>query len=144
MTDLGYPNLRRIALKALAERAGSAAGNVAAADAARRAYDDLARVSAPLIGQVGLDALTGRTLYLSQRHYQWLAMTREPGQWTGPFSQIEFSLKQQTPAAGMEAAGAIFATLAGLIATLIGEPLTTRLLEEAWPDVFLDAGTKER
>jgi hypothetical protein len=93
---------------------------------------------------VGLDALTGRTLYLLQRNYQWLALTREPGQWSGPFAQIVFTLKQQTPAAGMEAAGAIFATLAGLIVTLIGGPLTTRLLQEAWPDVFLDSRTREK
>ena len=135
MTDPMYPALRQIALKALAQRAGSADGADAAAAAAQRAYDDLARASAPLIGQVGLDALTGRTLYLLQRKYHWLALTREPGHWTGPFAQILFSLKQQTPAVGMEAAGAMFATLAGLIATLIGEPLTTRLLEEAWPDL---------
>lgn len=144
MTDFGYPDLRRIALKALAQRAGSAAGTGAVAAAAQRAYDDLARVSAPLIGQVGIDALTGRTLYLLQSNYGWLALTREPGQWTGPFAQIIFSLKHQTPAVGMEAAGAVFATLTGLIATLIGEPLTTRLLQEAWPDAFADASTKEK
>ncbi|MCK7473624.1 MAG: hypothetical protein MZV49_09085 [Rhodopseudomonas palustris] len=46
MTDLEYPALRQIALQALAQRAGSADGADAAAAAAQRAYDDLARVSA--------------------------------------------------------------------------------------------------
>jgi hypothetical protein len=141
--DLAYPNLRQIALKALAERAASSAEPAAVGAAVQRAYDDLARAAAPLIGQVGLDALTGRTLYLLEGQYRWLALSREPGQWTGPFAQIVFSLKQQTPALGMEAGGAIFATLAGLIATLLGEALTTRLLQEAWPDVFLNATNKE-
>ncbi len=125
MTELRYPALRQIALKALAQRAGSAAEIEAIAAAAQRAYDDLAHVSVPLIGKVGIDALTGRALYLLQSQYPWLALTREPGQWTGPFAQILFALKQQSPDVGKDAAGAVFATLAGLLAALIGEPLTT-------------------
>ena len=144
MTDFGYPDLERIALKALTQRAGAADGSGAVATAVQRAYDDLARAAAPLIGQVGMDALTGRTLYLLNRNYQWLALTNEPGEWTGPFAQIVACLKQQTPAVAMEAAGAMIATLAGLIAALIGEPLTTRLLQAAWPDVSHDARTKEK
>ena len=72
MTALGNAALRQLALKVLAQHAGSAAGAEALAAAARRAYDDLARVSAPLIGQVGVDALTGRALHLAQREYPWL------------------------------------------------------------------------
>ena len=144
MTDFGHPDLKRIALKALARRAGPAAGSAAVAAAVQRTYDDLARAAAPLIGQVGIDALTGRTLYLLNRNYQWLTLTNEPGEWTGPFAQISACLKQQTPEVALEAAGAMFAALAGLIAALIGEPLTTRLLQAAWPDVSHDARTKEK
>jgi len=144
MTDLQYPALRQIALKALAQREGSAAGAAAVADAAQHAYDDLTRVAAPLIGQVGIDALTGRSLYLLQRNYQWLAVTRDPGSWAGPFAQVISCVKQQTPAVGMEATGAMLATLVGLVATLIGEPLTTRLLQEAWPDAFASGSVEER
>ena len=144
MPDLQYPALRQIALKALAHRAGSTAGAGAPAAAVQRAYDDLTRVSAPLIGQVGIDALTGRALFLLQGKYPWLAVTRIPGGWTGPFPQVLSCLKQQTPSVGMDAAGAMLATLVGLIATLIGEPLTTRLLREAWPEAFADGSPKER
>ena len=80
MTALGNAALRQLALKVLAQHAGSAAGAEALAAAAHRAYDDLARVSAPLIGQVGVDALTGRALHLAQREYPWLVHTREPEQ----------------------------------------------------------------
>ena len=143
MTALENPALRRLALKALAQRAGSAEGAGALATAAQRAYDDLARVSAPLIGQVGVDALTGRTLYLAQRKYPWLIHTREPDQWTGPFAQIVFCLERQDPAVATEAAGAVLATLTGLLVTFIGEPLTTGLLRQAWPKAFSDPDTKE-
>ena len=143
MTALENPALRQLALKALTRRVGSAAGAAALAAAAQRAYDDLAQVSAPLIGQVGVDALTGRTLYLAQRKYPWLIHTREPDQWKGPFAQIVFCLERQDPAVATEAAGAVLTTLTGLLVTFIGEPLTTRLLRKAWPDAFSDASTEE-
>ena len=135
--------LRQLALKALSQRAGSAAGAGALAAAAQRAYDDLALVSVPLIGQVGVDALTGRTLYLAQRKYPWLIHTREPDEWKGPFAQIVFCLERQDPAVATEAAGAVLTTLTGLLVTFIGEPLTTRLLRKAWPDAFSDASIEE-
>jgi hypothetical protein len=143
VTALENPALRQLALKALTQRAGSAAGAGALAAAAQRAYDDLAQVSAPLVGHVGVDALTGRTLYLAQRKYPWLIHAREPGEWKGPFAQIVFCLERQDPAVATEAAGAVLATLAGLLVTFIGEPLTTRLLRKAWPDAFSDASIEE-
>ncbi|HET6780512.1 MAG TPA: hypothetical protein VFH67_00250 [bacterium] len=143
MTAPENPELRQLALKALAQRAGSAAGAEALAAAAQRAYDDLAQVSAPLIGQVGVDALTGRTLYLAQRKYPWLVHTREPEQWNGPFAQIVFCLERQDPAVATEAASAVLTILAGLLVTFIGEPLTARLLRQAWPDAFSDASIEE-
>ena len=143
MTALENPALRQLARKALAQRAGSVAGAGALAAAAQRAYDDLAQVSAPLIGQVGIDALTGRTLYLAQRKYPWLVHTREPEQWKGPFAQIVFCLERQDPAVATEAAGAVLTTLTELLVTFIGEPLTARLLRKAWPDAFSGASIEE-
>jgi hypothetical protein len=143
VTALENPALRQLALKALAQRAGAAAGAAALAAAAQRAYDDLAQVSAPLIGQVGVDALTGRTLYLAQRKYPWLVHTREPEQWKGPFAQIVFCLERQDPAVATEAAGAVLTILTGLLVTFIGEPLTALLLRKAWPDAFSDASIEE-
>jgi hypothetical protein len=104
VTALENPALRQLALKALAKRAGAAPDAAALAAAAQRAYDDLTQVSAPLIGQVGVDAVTGRTLYLAQRKYPWLVHTREPEQWKGPFAQIVFCLERQDPAVATEAA----------------------------------------
>jgi hypothetical protein len=143
MTALENAALRQLALKVLAQHAGSAADAEALAAAARRAYDDLARVSAPLIGQVVVEALTGRALHLAQREYPWLAQTREPEQAERPFTEVIACLERQDPAVAIEAAGAVFATLTGLLVTFIGEPLTARLLRQAWPDAFSDASTEE-
>jgi hypothetical protein len=143
MTALGHAALRHLALKVLAQHAGPAADAEALAAAARRAYDDLARVSSPLIGPIGVEALTGRALHLAQRKYPWLLHTREPEQAEGPFAQVVFCLERQDPAIATEAAGAVFATLTGLLVTFIGEPLTAGLLRQAWPDAFPDASTEE-
>lgn len=135
--------LRQLALRVLAHHAGPDAGAEAFAAAAYRAYDDLARVSAQLIGQAGVDALTSRALHLAQQAYPWLVHRREPEQAEGPFAQVIACLKRQQPAVATEAAGAVFATLAGLLVTFIGESLTTQLLRKAWPDAFSAAGAEE-
>ncbi len=141
--SFGDVELRQLAVSALARHAGPAPNAEALATAARRAYDDLARVAAPLIGQVGVDALTGRALHLTQREYPWLNRAQEPEQWKGPSEQIMFCLERQDPAVATEAAGAVFGTFIGLLVTFIGEPLTEGLLRQAWPDAFFDAGTEE-
>jgi hypothetical protein len=143
MTALGHAALRQLALQVLGQRAGAAADVKALAAAAHRAYDDLDRVSAPLIGRIGVDALTGRAFHLVQQEYPSLVHTGEPQQGERPFAQVIFSLERQEPAVAVEAAGALFATFAGLLITFIGEPLTASLLRKAWPGAFSDAGTKE-
>jgi len=124
-------------------QAGPEADAAAVAAAARRAYDDLVRVLAPLIGQVGIDALGARAVHLAQREYPWLAKTRDPEQAESSLTDVSTSLEQQDPALAAEAAAAVLATFTGLLATLIGEPLTARLMHQAWPVVFSDAGTEE-
>jgi hypothetical protein len=138
MTPLGNAALRQLALQVLAQHAGPGATAKALAAAARRAYDDLVRVAAPLIGQAGVDALTGRALHLAQREYPWLVHTREAEQAEGLFAQVTACLERQDPAVGIEGAGAVFAIFTGLLVTFIGEPLTARLLRKAWPDAFSD------
>jgi hypothetical protein len=143
MTDLEHAALRKIALKVLAQHTGPIAGTDALAAAARRAYEDLARVSAPLIGQAGVEALTGRAVHLAQRDYPWLSHTEAAGHTDGPFAQAVFNLQRQDPAVAVEAAGAVIAILTGLLVTFIGESLTTGLLHQAWPGAFSDASTEE-
>jgi len=143
MTAPGNAALRRLALKVLALRAGPGAGAEALAAAARRAYDELAQVAAPLIGQAGVDALTGRALHLTQRQYPWLLPAGDPQQSEGLFARVIFRLERQHPAVATEAAGVLFATFTGLLVTFIGEPITARLLRKAWPDAFSEADAEE-
>ncbi len=141
MTGVGDAALRRLALNVLTQQAGTGADAGAIAAAAQRAYDDLVRVSAPLIGEIGVAALIGRALHLAQRQYPWLADARAIEPTGGPFGPIVVCLQRQDPAVATEAAAALFAQLAGLLVTFIGEPLTLLLLRKAWPGAFADANT---
>lgn len=144
ITPLTYEELRRLALKALAQRSRSSGENAAAlAAAAQRAFDDLAEVSTPLIGQVGVGALTGRAVHLAQRQYSWLADPGEPEHADEPIARVITCLARQDPAVATEGAAAVFAIFAGLLVTFIGEALTRGLLQKAWPDAFSDIHTEE-
>ncbi len=51
-------------------------------------------------------------------------------------------LERQDPRNRVDATAAMFAAVAALLATLIGESLTTRYLRKAWPDGFSDERSK--
>ena len=143
ITPLGQAALQQLALNVLAQYSGAAEGNEALAAAARRAYEELAHVSTPLIGQVGVAALIARASHLAQRDYPWLITLPESERADEPFAHVIVSLSRQSPPDAAEGTAAVFAAFAGLLVTFIGEPLTAALLRKAWPDAFADAETKE-
>ena len=113
------------------------------AAAARQIQDDLTAVFAPLISSAGVEALSKRAFDLALREYA--AEERGGGKTQTddePFGEVTRWLEKQGPSAATDAAAAMFATFAELLTTLIGEPLTTRYLEKAWPDGFSAAQPK--
>ena len=134
---------RRLARSVLARDAGPAVDATAVAAAASRAYDDLAQVLAPLIGGVGVAAITDRALHFAAREYPWLPAGK-PASPDTQFPQVIDALKRQDdPAVAAAAATAVFEAILGLLATFIGEPLAARLVRQAWPDVASSADTQE-
>jgi hypothetical protein len=144
MTALETAALRQLAARVLRQRAGPGADAAAVAAATRRAYDELARVLAPLIGRIGIDALATRAAHLAQREYPWLADAGDLERAEGPVTHVSVALEQQDPALASEAAAAVLATFTRLLATLIGEQLAAGLMRQAWPDGFSDASPEER
>lgn len=135
----GKADLHQLALAALAGPAGDVLCTDALAAAAARTYADLVRVSAPLIGHVGVAALTGRAVYLARREHPVLSHLSEPPYAEPTFDHVIACLKGQDPAAATDAAAAVFATFFGLLVDFIGEPLTTGLLRKAWPHAVASA-----
>lgn len=135
----GKAELHRFAWTVLAGPGGEALGADALAAAAARTYADLVRVSAPLIGHVGVAALTGRAVHLARREHPLLGRTGEPPGAERAFDYVIACLKGHDPATATDAAAAVFATFFGLLVEFIGEPLTAGLLRKAWPHAVASA-----
>jgi len=134
--------LRQRLVRVITRRVGSSTGASAVVAAARVTHEDLTAVLAPLISSSGIEALWGRAFVLAQREYPADELTADHTVAEEPFVQVSLWLQRQVSSTVTDAAAAIFATFAQLLATLIGEPLTTRYLEKAWPDGFSDAQPK--
>jgi hypothetical protein len=143
MTSPETTGLRQRLVRVITRRAGSSAGASAVAAATRLTHDDLTAALAPLISSAGVEALWGRAFDLAQREYPADERRGDGCSTTDePFARVSLWLERQVPSAATDAAAAIFATFAELLIALIGEPLTTRYLEKAWPDGFSDAPPK--
>lgn len=130
-------DVRTLLSSLITRRAGSGKAREPASVVARRTYDELAAVLVPLVSEAGFDALVKRALLLAQREYADLPADGH-GKETDPAAQIALWLDRQDEADTIDAAAAMFAAVAELLTTLIGEPLTTRYLRKAWPDGFTD------
>ncbi len=142
MTPVETTDLRQRLVRVITRRAGSSTGASAVAAAARLTHDELTAVFAPLISSSGVEALWGRAFDLAQREYPADERRGDNSAPEEPFAEVTLWLQRQVPSAATDAAAAIFATFAQLLTALIGEALTTRYLEKAWPDGFSDAQPK--
>ena len=133
----------RVFRRMLAREAGTGANAPAIAAAARRLCERFAEQLTPLIGDAGVAAICARSLHLTQRNVPGLAPVRASARGDAPFALLQLSLEQQEPAAATEVAVAVLATASELLASFIGESLTTSLLREAWPDDFAGDTTEE-
>lgn len=141
MTSPETTALRQRLVRVITRRAGSTGGTSVAA-AARLTHDDLTAVLAPLISSAGVEALWGRAFDLARREYPGDERRGDSCTTDEPFAEVTRWLETQPASAATDAAAAMFATFAEMLTTLIGEPLTTRYLERAWPDGFSDAQPK--
>jgi hypothetical protein len=141
MTSPDTSVLQKVIVAMLARRAGSGADATGVANVVRSVYDDLASALVPLISQAGVDALVARAFHLAQREYPLEQAGKQ--QAAEPFAQvIRWVERQRDPDLATDAAAAMLATFAGLLAALIGEPLTTHYLRKAWADDFFGASAQ--
>jgi hypothetical protein len=134
---------RRVFRRILTREAGTGADASATAAATSRVCERFTHQLTPLIGDAGVTAICARSLHLAQRQFPELASVRPLDQGAGPLALLQSFLEQQEPAAATEVAVAVLATASELLASFIGESLTTRLLCEAWPDDFAADTTEE-
>lgn len=142
MTSPETAVLRQRLVRMIADRTGVPPDAKAVAAAARRTQDELVSVFAPLISAAGVEALAARAFDLTQREYPAAERRGHSAATDDSFGLVSLWLERQAPSAVTDAAAAMFATFAELLTALIGEPLTMRYLQKAWPDAFSDGVTK--
>jgi hypothetical protein len=103
-----------------------------AADAAIHAWERVATQIISIVGEDGFNSLYARSIFLSQSTFPWLAASPLPPKSNHRFAALKTSLEAQTPAKAIEANSLLLITFTDILASLIGEQLTTRLLCLAW------------
>jgi hypothetical protein len=110
------------------------------ADAEIVLWEKLATKVISIVGAGGFDALYARSVFLTQSRFPWLASSPQAGH---RFASLKTSLAAQTPAQASEANRLLLVTFTDIMASLIGETLTTGILRSAWGNVAADKNGKE-
>ena len=133
--DMPPASMRDLARRLLAVEAASQSATDAHVHEAMRVCEKLRISLTRLAGADGFASLLRRSLALARMEVPSLQRVT-----VNPDCSIEGldELAADATGGGVDAPVAITAHLLGLLVTFIGEPLTLRLVREAWPDVSLD------
>ncbi len=115
------------------------------AETARRVHEKLFARLAPLIGTAGTRALFARCVRLTAPDFPCVGgvdFDAEPT--ASPAEKLVTCLRAEAPDRITEATVAVCATMLALLATLIGERLTSQVLKKAWPDFDMSNYKEEK
>jgi len=143
MTPLS-PALRQVLAQLLIQENKQSSGSAELAAVVARVYEQFAYRLAPLIGEVGVQAIFTRTLKLTQAEFPFFTgnAAADPGERVP--TQVWEALKQQEPAMVRKVSEALLTTFAGLLVRLIGERLAWRILFDLSPEALSNGPKQER
>ena len=128
-----YPLTRREAIRqTLAQRVHGAPDASAVADAALGLWHQMATRLEPVIGARGVDVLFGRALHLTSKAFPWLATAGVHGNSAASLASVRANFQACEVGVAAQAGSELLVAFTELLATLIGEPLTERLLGVVW------------
>jgi len=102
------------------------------ADAIVAVWREIDQALHPIIGHRGVAALYNRSLKLTAAAYPWLAQGHAGALAALDPTALRAALVRQAPDAAAAAGNALFETFRDLLASLVGESLTQRLLHTVW------------
>lgn len=138
-TEGGNP-LRAAIRGTLELRAGRVPNADTTAEATASTWRLVTEQLAPVIGARGLDVLFSRALHQTSAAFPWLEVVVDRGGSASPLPSLMACLAGQDTATAAEASITLLVTFTELLATLIGESLTSRLLGPVWADPSLSSG----
>lgn len=95
-------------------------------------WDQLAVQLIVIVGDGGFDALYLRSVLLTQATFPWLAADSPMPQTDHRFTALKLNLEEQKPDQASEANCLLLITFTDILASLIGEELTSSILRSAW------------
>ncbi len=121
----------------------------ALAEASMNMWREIAFQLGPIIGEGGVGSLYARSLHLTSARFPWLAAVQtglkgRAQQTDWPFMDLRASLESHTPAEIGAASSAHLVAFIELLASLIGDSLTARLLRSLWADANASKSTEIR
>lgn len=102
------------------------------ANAAIKLWEQMAAQIISIVGEGGFNSLYERSLFLTQSTFPWLATDMRLSQIDHRFAELKMNLEGQTPALAGKANTLLLITFTDILASLIGEQLTTTILRSAW------------
>jgi hypothetical protein len=102
------------------------------ADAAINLWEQMAIQIISIVGEGGFNSLYARSLFLTQSTFPWLSADLPSSQAGQRFEKLKISLEGQSPVQAHEANSLLLMTFTDILASLIGERLTTSILCSAW------------
>jgi len=123
---------REISRRTLAQRLGGATDAKAVAEAAISIWHDASIRLAPVIGGQGVDVLLRRSLHIAGRTLPCLAVAGHAGSSSELLAVLQARLAGCETALAIEASNTFLVTFTELLASLIGQSLTERLLAPIW------------
>lgn len=118
--------------RTLAHRAGEVAQAGLIAKAAISTWHDVSLRLAPVIGGQGVYVLFRHAVYVTGKTFPWLAMATNEGSNTELLAVLQARLAGSDADLAVEASNALLINFAELLAGLIGESLSERLLAPIW------------
>lgn len=116
----------------LASRVGADAGVEQIVDTILTVWREIEEALSPIIGHRGVAALFNRSLKLVSGTHSWLAGCLGDALEAPDPTALRSALLQQPAAEAAAAGAAVFQSFHGLLASLVGAPLTNQLLRSVW------------
>ncbi len=135
---------REMIRKKLAQSAGNASDANMIAAAMVVLWRQISARLAPVIGARGVDVLFSRALYLARRSFSSVGVSGDTQLGPASLDSIMASLGRQGPGVAESASCELLYSFTVLLATLIGDSLTDRLLGPVWAPALPTAGQENR
>ena len=111
-------------------------------DVAIRLWEMLVSKIISVVGEGGFNSLYERSLFVARSTFPWLASGSLSQRPDHQFTGLKTSLAERTPEEAAEAASLLLITFTDILASLIGEQLTTSILCSAWGTIAPDTAGK--